>query len=141
MLPLNETSDRSDICSEFLPPPLPSRVSKKKNPISEEDGFDTLIGDDEPAKKRRQASSEEAISSTTSFLEPRTASTLSLHKPPQSPSHPKPQEAEDINDRTSEDYYFDSYSHHSIRKVKHNPPIFYKPASNTDRLSLQMKKC
>ena len=127
VLPFKGTSDHSDICSEFLPPPLPSPGLKKRDPISEEDELDAIDGDNEPCKKRRQGSMEESLSSRRSVLEPRTVSTVPLHKPGQIPPHPKPQEEEDCNDRTSEDYYFDSYSHHAIRKIKQSPPpVFHK---------------
>jgi hypothetical protein len=143
VLPFMGKSDHSNIGSEFLPPPLPSPGLKKRDPVSEEDELDAIVGDSEPSKKRRQGSMDEAMSSTRSVLEPRTVSTVSLHKPGQSPSHPKPQEEEDSNDRTSEDYYFDSYSHHAIRKIKQSPPIpvYCILVSNFDYLPLQMKKC
>jgi hypothetical protein len=71
-------------------------------------------------KKRRQISLESGPVLGVAVVEPHVGSSESSPPPTPSPASvsaaTQPDTSEENNDRTSKDYYFDSYSHHAIRK-------------------------
>jgi hypothetical protein len=108
-LSVQRVSETNSIVSDFIPPMSDS-------------------GDVEPpSKKRRQISLEPspAALGDVAFVEPHVGSSESSNPvPASSPASAsgsatttQPDTSEDRNDRTSKDYYFDSYSHHAIRKL------------------------
>jgi hypothetical protein len=118
ILPLKGVScDNRDISLEVISPPMAS-TAFKENQESEDDGLDRSGNEQEPSKKRRQVSLEQDIPHTPLgkvVADATKASTVPSPRPTPSSSS---QEEEDTHDRTSRDYYFDSYSHHAIRKFR-----------------------
>ena len=99
---------------EFAPPMLTSNTqhnTQHKPTIAEPEG--SIAEDVTPPRKRRQVSLESRMETVCSpDSSPNTPSSSSTSASTQQP----PALEEDMDDRTSKDYYFDSYSHHAIRK-------------------------
>ena len=116
-------SDTSDILIDFIPPMSESAARAKKHPIPDE------TSDDEDAngtgsRKRRQVSvGPDQVA--PAVVEPTVGSSDSSPAPTPVPTSTSvaeaspPDSSDGTNDRTSKDYYFDSYSHHAIRKFDH----------------------
>lgn len=108
----------SEISAAFLPPSMSSIESKSKNQVVDESNCQEVAGMSSPSKRRRQDSVTD-VSNSIAVVEPVAASTESSPVPSRSASSDTMLHIDDdTNDRTSKDYYFDSYSHHSIRKFK-----------------------
>jgi len=105
----------SSVVLDFAPP-MSEAAMKKNHAIPDHDGSDSPgIG---PPKKKRQLSPEPRVSPGVAVVEPTTGSTESSPVPTPTPATApsKGDTTGESNDRTSKDYYFDSYSHHAIRK-------------------------
>ena len=110
-LSVQRVSETNSIVSDFIPPMSDS-------------------GDAEPPnKKRRQISLEPSPAALGDVAvavveEPHVGSSESSNPAPASSpasvpaTTTEPDTSEDRNERTSKDYYFDSYSHHAIRKFE-----------------------
>ena len=95
---------------EFAPPMVTSNTKSHNPTIAESEG--SVADDVTPPRKRRQVSLESRMETFCSpESSPNTPSSSSTSATTQ-----QPQASEDMDDRTSKDYYFDSYSHHAIRK-------------------------
>lgn len=122
---------------DFMPP-MPSATSKNHE-IPEQDG--AREENPSPPRKRRQTSLEGSTSiSGLPVVEPTGGST-------DSPAAAEvPVIDSEKNERTSKDYYFDSYSHHAIRKFWNRcyrtHPFVRSFLTNVNWLFyLQMRKC
>lgn len=110
---LKRVSDSSSIGLDFVPPM--SEAAMKIPPRDEADSVE--VG---PPKKKRQVTLESTVTPGVAVVEPNVASSETGSSPvtrPQSKSESTENVAPgESNDRTSRDYYFDSYSHHAIRE-------------------------
>lgn len=103
------TAQASNVGLEFSPPMV---TSNTHNNTTKSDPEGPVAEDVTPPRKRRQVSVESRMETIYSpESSPNTTSSSST-----SASTEHPQSFEDVDDRTSKDYYFDSYSHHAIHE-------------------------
>ena len=115
---LDRVSGTNIISLDFIPPM--SSVPVKSHSMSQPDGPDAV--EPEPStRKRRHNSMEPHLVPGVALVELNGVPSDNFSAPIMSPStvstSGQPGPSEESNDRTSKDYYFDSYSHHAIRKL------------------------
>lgn len=110
---LRRISDTANAAVDFLPPMSTSNSQNHQIPDPDSLGADKVV----PLKKRRQISLESGVTLGVAIVEPTVGSSESspTMMSTSSSASPSPETAKDCNDRTSKDYYFDSYAHHAIR--------------------------
>ncbi len=112
-LSLGKTSDIGNNSLDFVP--LMSASDTPNHEILDSNG----PGSEDVArlKKRRQISLESGIALGVAIVEPMIGSSESspTMMSTSTSATAQPDLSDECNDRTSKDYYFDSYSHHAIR--------------------------
>lgn len=106
----------NNIGLEFVPP-MSAPAMKKNHPIPDnEDGSESM--DMTPPKKKREVSLGDELTPGVAVVEPTAGSTETspVPTPSTATASAEPAASGESNDRTSKDYYFDSYSHHAIRE-------------------------